>query len=177
MVCRQLKTINSSQMRKCRLSWGFSYIELIIAAAILALLATAAVPYLEKTIQRKKEAELHESLRELRAAIDAYKSASDQGKIAKMLGDSGYPKRLVDLAEGVTDISDPAKKKIKFIRKIPADPMFMSAEQNKVRGPEETWGKRSYQSDAEDPREGEDVYDVYSLNPATGFNGVPYRDW
>ena len=91
---------------------GFSYIELIFAVAILALLATAATPYLEKTIQRKKEAELRENLRELRTAIDAYKAASDAGKISKNVGDSGYPKHLDDLVNGVIDITSPQKQKL-----------------------------------------------------------------
>ncbi len=160
---------------------GFSYVEIIIAATILALLAMAAVPYLDKTIQRKKEAELREDLREIRLAIDAYKVASDQGKIAKTLGDSGYPKRLEDLQDGVVDISDPQKKKLRFIRKIPPDPMYQapmqSAGSQNKEYPADTWGKRSYESDAEDPREGADVFDVYSLNSSAGLNGVPYRDW
>lgn len=157
---------------------GFSYIELIFAATILALLAIAATPFLEKTIQRRKETELRENLREIRKAIDAYKVASDQGKIARLLGDSGYPKRLEDLEYGVENISDPQKKKLRFIRKIPADPMY----EPDVRGdvtvaPPDTWGKRSYESDANDPREGVDVFDVYSRNPAAGLNGVPYAQW
>jgi general secretion pathway protein G len=157
---------------------GFSYIELILAVTILALLATAATPFLEKTIQRTKETELRENLREIRKAIDAYKAASDQGKIARLLGDSGYPKRLEDLEDGVENISDPQKKKLRFIRKIPADPMY---EQDTKKGmlvaPADTWGKRSYESDANDPREGGDVFDVYSRNPAAGLNGVPYAQW
>ena len=163
---------------------GFSYIELIFAVAILALLATAATPYLEKTIQRKKEAELRENLRDIRTAIDAYKAASDAGKIAKNVGDSGYPKQLEDLASGVIDVSSPQKKKLRFLRSIPADPMFTAnlayaSDLNSSSGinAESTWGKRSYDSEVDSPREGADVFDVYSLNPQTGLNGVPYQQW
>ena len=157
---------------------GFSYIELVFSVAILALLATAATPYLEKTIQRKKEAQLHENLREIRTAIDAYKAASDAGKIAKNIGDSGYPKQLEDLAKGVTDITDPQKKKLRFLRSVPADPMFTATSNNSQQIlPEATWGKRSYDSDDTNPREGADVFDVYSLNAQAGLNGVPYQKW
>ena len=162
---------------------GFSYIELIFAVAILALLATAATPYLEKTIQRKKEAELRENLRELRTAIDAYKAASDAGKISKNVGDSGYPKHLDDLVNGVIDITSPQKQKLRFLRSIPADPMFRNLAStsdlnaNSEIAAETTWGRRSYDSEADDPREGADVFDVYSLNPQAGLNGVPYQQW
>ena len=156
---------------------GFSYIELVFSVAILALLATAATPYLEKTIQRKKEAQLHENLREIRTAIDAYKAAFDAGKIAKNIGDSGYPKQLDDLANGVIDITDPQKKKLRFIRNISADPMFATTNNSKEISPAATWGKRSYDSDDTNPREGADVFDVYSLNTQAGLNGVPYQKW
>lgn len=156
---------------------GFSYVELMVAVTILALLATAATPYLQKVIQRKKETELRENLREIRHAIDAYKLASDQGKIAKNVGDSGYPKRLEDLELGVPDISDPQKKMLKFIRRIPIDPLATIIDISKPLSPAETWGKRSYVSSADDPREGEDVFDVYSLNPQKGLNGIVYAQW
>ncbi len=161
---------------------GFSYVELVFSVAILALLATTATPYLEKTIQRKKEAELRENLREIRTAIDAYKAASDAGKIAKNVGDSGYPKQLEDLANGVPNMTDPQKKKLRFLRSLPSDPMYAvvanSAPESVLEvTPENTWGKRSYESDVDNPREGDDVYDVYSLNAQSGLNGVPYQKW
>ncbi len=152
---------------------GFSYVELMFSVAILALLAAAATPYLEKTIQRKKEAELREHLRDIRTAIDAYKSASDLGKIQKSVGDSGYPKNLEELVVGVADITDPQKKKLRFLRSMPADPMFIGDAST----PENTWGKRSYDSDADNPREGADVYDVFSLSEQKGLNGIPYQKW
>ncbi len=157
---------------------GFSYVELMFSVAILALLATVATPYLEKTIQRKKEHELRSSLRDIRTAIDAYKKASDEGKVKKSLGDSGYPKRLQDLVTGVPDLKDPEKKKLRFLRRLPRDPMYQAdgGVGSEIK-PEDTWGKRSYKSDANEPRAGEDVYDVYSYNEKKGLNGVPYRQW
>lgn len=154
-------------------SQGFSYIELVISVAILALLATAAVPYLEHTVKRKKESELRADLREIRTAIDAYKKAYNDGHLEQVVGESGYPKRLEDLVSGIPDAKDPQKKPLRFMRKLPADPMFTGDYQS----PAETWGKRSFESSAEDPREGADVYDVYSLSEEKGLNGTFYRQW
>ncbi len=163
-------------MQKTR---GFSYIEMVFSVAMLALLAAVATPYLEKNIQRKKETELRQNLRQIRMAIDSYKAAADAGKIKRAVGDSGYPPNLESLAEGVEDISSPNKQKLYFIRRIPADPMFplnkLPAE--RTLNPADTWGKRSYASDADYPREGADVYDVYSLSTDIANNGVAYRDW
>jgi general secretion pathway protein G len=157
---------------------GFSYVEMVFAVAMLALLAAVATPYLEKNIQRKKETELKQSLRQIRNALDEYKAAADQGKISKAIGDSGYPRRLEDLVLGVDNITDPQKKKLRFLRRVPADPMYPKglSSDNSI-NPEDTWGKRSYDSDADNPREGSDVYDVYSLSPDIGMNGVAYAQW
>lgn len=152
---------------------GFSYIELIISITILALLATAAAPYLEHTIKRQKEHELKMALREIRMAIDAYKKAYNEGHMPQVIGESGYPKRLEDLTSGIPDLTDPQKKPLRFLRKLPADPMFNGTFQSSA----ETWGKRSYESDADAPREGVDVYDVYSLSEEKGLNDTFYRQW
>ncbi|MES1988207.1 MAG: type II secretion system protein [Pseudomonadota bacterium] len=160
--------------------YGFSYVELVFVIAILALLAAVATPYLEKNIQRKKELELKQNLREIRIAIDEYKAASDQGKVKKSIGDSGYPHHLEDLVIGVEDITDPQKKKLRFLRRLPADPMYPKNQHlssNDEINPADTWGKRSYISDAENPREGDDVYDIYSLSSDVGLNGVSYAQW
>lgn len=151
----------------------------MFSIAILALLASAATPYLEKTIQRNKESNFRENLRNIRSAIDAYKAASDQGKIQKNVGDSGYPKSLDELVIGVPNMTDPQKKKLYFLRKLPADPMYIVGTHNANANiaPENTWGKRSYDSDADDPREGDDVYDVYSLSKQKGLNGIAYQQW
>lgn len=152
---------------------GFSYIEILVTVAILALLATAAVPYVELIVKRQKETELRRDLRDLREAIDAYKRASDEGRITKLIEESGYPKRLEDLVNGIADAKDPQKKKIYFLRRLPRDPMFPSGEEPAAK----TWGKRSYDSPPDNPREGADVFDVYSLSEQKGLNGVPYNQW
>lgn len=152
---------------------GFSYIELVISVAILALLATLAVPYLEHTVKRQKESELRADLREIRNAIDAYKKAYNEGHILQVVGESGYPKRLEDLVVGVPDIADPLKKPLRFLRSLPADPMFIGSYQQ----PSETWGKRSYDSDEDNPKEGADVYDVHSLSEEKGLNDTFYNTW
>lgn len=152
---------------------GFSYIELVVSVAILALLATAAAPYLENTNKRLKESELRRDLREIRAGIDSYKKAYDEGRILQIVGESGYPKSLDELVDGVPDVTDVQNKKIYFLRRLPADPMYEGKEIN----PASTWGKRTYDSDADNPREGSDVFDVYSMSNQKGLNGIPYNLW
>ncbi len=154
-------------------SSGFSYIEIVFTVAIFALLAAAATPYLENTILRNKEKMLREHLREIRSAIDTYKQAYDKGSIKQKLGSNGYPKSLSILAEGVTDIKSPNKTKLRFLRKIPADPMYSG----RPTRPENTWGLRSYDSEADDPQAGDDVYDVYSTSTQKGLNGIHYNEW
>ena len=152
---------------------GFTLIELVITVAIVALLASVALPATELTVQRAREQDLRRSLREIREAIDAYKQAFDEGRIRKTLGDSGYPKKLEDLAQGVDDEKSPKKDKIYFLRRIPRDPFGRDPAVPAAA----TWGKRSYASPPDDPKEGDDVFDVYSLAEGKGINGVPYREW
>jgi general secretion pathway protein G len=152
---------------------GFTLIELLVTLAILGLLGTLVVPVAQVTIQRRNEQELRRSLNEIRQAIDAYKQAYDDGRVAKSTVSTGYPKNLELLVEGVPDQKSPKRSKIYFLRRIPRDPF--SAEPDAADA--QTWGKRSYASDADQPREGEDVYDVFSLSEKTGLNGVPYKKW
>jgi len=152
---------------------GFTLIELVITVAIVALLASVALPVSELAVQRTKEQELRRTLRQMREAIDFYKQASDEGRIQKSVGDSGYPKKLEDLAEGVDDQKSAKKQKIYFLRRIPRDPLNADPTLSAAA----TWGKRSYASPPDDPKEGDDVFDVFSLAPGKGINGQPYRDW
>jgi general secretion pathway protein G len=155
------------------MSRGFTLVELVITVAIVALLATAALPIAELSVQRTREQELHRALRQIRDAIDAYKQASDEGRIVKSVGDSGYPKKLEALVEGVVDQKSLKRERIYFLRRIPRDPLDADAEASPVA----TWGKRSYASPPDDPKQGDDVFDVYSCAPGTGRNGRPYREW
>jgi len=152
---------------------GFTLVELVITVAIVALLASVALPVSELAVQRTKEQDLRRTLRQMREAIDAYKQASDEGRIKKSVGDSGYPKKLEELAEGVEDQKSPKKEKIYFLRRIPRDPFATDPTLSAAA----TWGKRSYSSPPDDPREGDDVFDVFSLAQGKGINGQPYRDW
>jgi general secretion pathway protein G len=152
---------------------GFTLIELVITVAIVALLASVALPVSELAVQRTKEQELRRTLRQIRDAIDMYKQASDEGRIRKSIGDSGYPKKLEDLAEGVDDQKSPKKEKIYFLRRVPRDPFNADPTLSAAA----TWGKRSYASPPDDPKEGDDVFDVFSLAQGKGINGQPYRDW
>ena len=151
---------------------GFSLIELLVALSILALLASVAAPFADIAIQRKKEEELRYALRTIRDAIDNYHHAVVDGRAPRAMSGGSYPRSLQVLVDGVEDEKSPQKKKIYFLRRIPRDPFA-----DKEEKPEATWGKRSYASSAEEPREGDDVYDVYSRSDKEGLNGVPYRLW
>jgi general secretion pathway protein G len=152
---------------------GFTLIELVITVAIVAVLASVALPLHELVAQRAKEQDLRRALREIREAIDAYKEASDEGRIEKRVGESGYPPRLSTLVEGVPDHKSPKKERIYFLRRLPRDPFANDPQVADA----ETWGKRSYASPPTDPAEGDDVFDVYSLATGTGINGRPYKEW
>ena len=152
---------------------GFTLIELVVTLVIVALLSTIALPVSELAVQRNKEQELRSALRQIRSAIDAYKQAWDEGRIAASIGKSGYPASLEVLVEGVDDPNSPEKSKIYFLRRIPRDPFFTDPALTAAG----TWRKRSYASSADDPQEGEDVFDVYSTAPGKDLRGIPYRDW
>jgi general secretion pathway protein G len=152
---------------------GFTLIELVITLAIVGLLASAAMPLAQLVAKREKEAELRAALRDIRTALDAYRTAAQSGRIRQELGASGYPPDLQSLYIGVQDQSAANQVNLYFIRRIPRDPFFPDGSVPA----EETWGLRSYHSPPDEPQPGDDVYDVYSLSGGTGLNGILYRDW
>lgn len=152
---------------------GFTLIEMMVTVALVAILASVVVPLSQLGMQRSKERELKAALREIRTAIDKYKDAVDAGRVYASADASGYPPSLKVLVQGAVDQKDPAGRKIYFLRRIPRDPFWTDGGAES----DATWGKRSYRSEADAPREGEDVYDVFSMSSKVGLDGRPYRAW
>jgi general secretion pathway protein G len=143
---------------------GFTLIELIVATAILVILTGLAVPLARVAIKREKERDLRRSLWELRDAIDRYKDAADRGAFQIKVGSEGYPPDLETLVKGV----DVGGKKVRFLRKIPTDPMTNSTE----------WGMRSMQDvPTSDSWGGQNVFDVFTKAQGEGLDGTEYKDW
>src|SRR5688572_28851509 len=148
-------------------SHGFTLIELIVTMTIVAILTRLAVPLARNTIKRQREVELRVALREIRTAIDRFKEASDQGKIEVTLGTEGYPKDLDILVEGLPMVGA-VDKKLKFLRRVPLDPMTNSTE----------WGMRSYQDEPTSTSwGGQNVFDVYTRLDGIALDGTNYKDW
>lgn len=152
---------------------GFTLVELLVTLAIMSVLAAAVFPLAEMSIRRSKEKELKQALWDIRAAIDAYKKAGDEGQLLRRADESGYPPDLRTLVDGAPNMKSADGRKIYFLRRIPRDPFYAEPRDP----PEKTWGLRSYESPADAPRAGKDVFDVRSLAAGTGLNGVPYREW
>ncbi|TCW77979.1 general secretion pathway protein GspG [Burkholderia sp. SRS-46] len=161
---------------------GFTLIEMVITLALVGILALAIMPFSELIVQRQKEQELSAALREIRTALDAYKDASDAGKIEKEAEASGYPPSLAVLVTGVKDARDPKGGMLMFLRRVPRDPFFAGDPDTPA---EETWSVRAY-GQPPDPAAagaagndaaGKDVFDVTSKSARVGINGIPYRQW
>lgn len=152
---------------------GFTLIELVVTVAIVAILASVAVPLVELNVQRAREHELRTALRQIRGALDAHKRATDEGRVLARTGGSGYPRTLNELVDGVSDAKSPTTARIYFLRRLPRDPFNPDRSLSAA----ETWGLRAYSSPPDTPAEGEDVYDVYSKSSRTGLNGQRYRAW
>jgi general secretion pathway protein G len=150
---------------------GFTFVELLVVTALIGILASAVMPLARVAMQRSREIELRRTLREVRTAIDHYKDAADQGMIAATdlkVGNEGYPPTLEVLVEGVRASGDATDRKLKFLRRIPLDPITGSKE----------WGLRSYQ-DRPDSRRwgGQNVFDVFTTSDGTALDGTKYKDW
>ena len=150
---------------------GYTFIELMVVSTMILILASAVMPLARVTATRAREAELRRVLREMRTAIDKYKDAADLGQISPLELDPGnenYPPDLDTLVEGVAAANDATGRKLKFLRRIPIDPMTNSAD----------WGLRSYQDSPESTSwGGRNVFDVYTKFEGTALDGTRYRDW
>jgi general secretion pathway protein G len=155
---------SGSSLRAARRQRGFTLIELIVASAIVVILTGMAFPLLRMAAKRERERELRQDLWVMRDAIDRYKDAADRGAFQTKLGSEGYPPDLETLVKGV----DIQGKKLKFLRKIPIDPMTGKTE----------WGMRSMQDDPDSDSWGEqNVFDVYTKSQDVGLDGTKYKDW
>jgi general secretion pathway protein G len=146
---------------------GFTLIELIVSIFIISILIGLALPLAKNSIKREKEFELRSALREMRTAIDKYKDASDRGFIRMKVDTDGYPETLQVLVDGVQMVGQ-VDKKLKFLRKIPIDPMTDKTD----------WGLRSYQDDPKSTSwGGQDVFDVHTKSEGMAFDGTKYKEW
>jgi general secretion pathway protein G len=154
-----------------RCASGYSFVELLVVATIILILASAVMPLARVTVKRQKEMELRRSLREIRTAIDKYKDAVDQGLIGGTdikVGSEGYPPSLETLVEGVRAMNDASGRKLKFLRRIPVDPMTRTNE----------WGLRAYQDDPGTTSwGGQNVFDVYTKSDGIALDGTKNREW
>ena len=161
----------STWAARFRSSSGFTFVELLVVATIVIILASAIMPLAKVTATRNREADLRRSLREIRTAIDRFKDAADLGQIGSLdikVGSENYPPDLQTLVDGVTAANDATGRKLKFLRHVPIDPMTHGTE----------WGMRSYQDKADSTRwGGQNVFDVYTTFDGKALDGTKYKDW
>ncbi len=150
---------------------GYSFVELLVVSAILLILASAVLPLSKVTMQRHREADLRRALREIRTAIDKHKDSVDLGVFGGpdvQAGSEGYPPDLETLVDGIEVLNDASGRKLRFLRRIPFDPMTRST----------AWGLRSYQDDPGTTSWGGDnVYDIYTTSRGSGLDGTRYDEW
>jgi general secretion pathway protein G len=150
---------------------GYTFVEMLVVATILMILAAGIMPLAKVTAQRSREAELRRALREMRTAIDKFKDAADTGQIGSLdikVGSENYPPDLQTLVDGVNAANDATGRKLKFLRRIPTDPMTRATE----------WGMRSYQDKPDSTRwGGQNVFDVYTTYEGKALDGSKYKDW
>jgi general secretion pathway protein G len=150
---------------------GYTFVELLVVATMIMIIASAIMPLAKVTARRTREAELHRALREIRTAIDHYKDAADLGQIASIdikVGSENYPPDLQTLVDGVAAANDATGRKLKYLRHIPVDPMTHNTD----------WGMRSYQDTPTSTHwGGQNVFDVYTMFDGTALDGTKYRDW
>jgi general secretion pathway protein G len=163
-----MRSLNRFRLGSAR---GYTFVELLVVTTIILILASAVQPLARVAIQRQKEADLRRVLREMRGAIDKFKDAADAQMIPSTElkpNSEGYPPDLESLVDGVSAANDATGRKLKFLRRIPVDPMTGSDE----------WGMRSYQDKPDATRwGGQNVYDVFSLSEGTALDGTRYKDW
>jgi general secretion pathway protein G len=160
---RQSTKVRRATNPRARGQRGFTLIELIVATIILSILVGMAVPVAKNAINREREHELRYDLWMMRDAIDRYKDAADKGAFQIKLGSEGYPPDLDTLVNGV----DVGGKKLKFLRKVPVDPMT-----------KQEWGMRSMQDDKDSNSwGGQSVFDVYTKSDGVALDGTKYKDW
>ncbi|HKN74304.1 MAG TPA: type II secretion system protein [Candidatus Acidoferrum sp.] len=167
MLRRDFRPYKSSRQRRLSPATGMTLLELIIACSILMILSSMALPVFRYTVMREKETELHYDLRTMRDAVDRYKDLADQHKFRTEVGSENYPPDLETLVKGV-QLGAGDDKKLRFLRKIPVDPMTGRAD----------WGLRSISDDPDSTSwGGKNVFDVYSKSSGTALDGTKYSDW
>lgn len=166
-VRRKIASMNASRQARQYSQGGMTLLELIIVSAIMLILATAALPVVRFTIVRQREAELHRDLREMRNAIDHYKDYADRNLIRVEIGTEGYPPDMDTLVKGIK-LGDAEGRKIRFLRRLPVDPMTGKAE----------WNLQSIQDDPDSTSwGGKNVFDVHSTSQGTALDGTRYAEW